>query len=1005
MRINLWILLVALGLGGMIVSSTDASTGNLERRKTSFVNNQSSFTPGVTNAHAGRLIGAASYTPGMWSYHQMNYTLPGTPANFTANYNMTWYPGHAYGDVFCAGLEHWSKPNAASAALVHHRTVMVDNNYGVGYAFHNVFGAAKKIRISGSYALMQSDWGLIWMDSWIYKKAANGTVTVLFEDHRQMGAGDGYVIVPLTGGIEATLQAGEQIFVVLGGRGGSAGQGDHFTLNDTHMDWQIVDELEPRATSWTNNQSGFVQYQTNSHAGKMTGDSSYSSGMWAYHRMNYVLPGNPADFTANYEMTWYPGHADGNVFCAGTEGWRRPNASSANIHHTGDALGGNNYGVGLTFTNVLAKPLEVTLTGTYTVSTNFYGNTTIDSWIYKKAMDGSVSVLFENHFAATLANPSGTLDVGTLKTTLTVGERIFIVLGGRDVGNSCHYSLQDGNLGWKLADPLPEAPASLTVDVSSSQGTFNSDIYMAEGGFGGLADPNYWSSIATMLNAIGVKQVRIDHVWDYFNIVSRDLGGTLRYNWTNFDAVIEQILASGATPYLCVSYMPPALNPTVYGPPTSWADWRAINLALARHMYVKWSLKGLYYEIWNEPDWGFWTGTPAEYLELYRYAVNGIRTADPTAKVGGPAGGTLSWIEALLQFAQSNSLPLDFVSWHYYDPGLDYITYAGMTGSAKALLTTYGFPTAETIISEWNIHGDHSASHDAFYNAAHCGMVLNQFKESGLSKGFFYIPKDDPGPSELFGHFGAITYTNKPKPVYNFFLAYSWLVGDRVAVTASDEEVKAFAVRDGHTLRILLWNFDRLELFAKKRQINLTLNIAGSPMPTGFYTKETWLIDSTHSNVGYDSANPNLALVSSDIVTIDPSLELTISLENGGAELIEIRIPTPGDANGDGAVDVGDLGILAANYGKTSGATWTMGDFNGDRAVDVGDLGILAANYGTGVDGTSDFSTDYANAFGTTLTKENVETEETANSICSGLGLPLVVGLMLMGLMLVKWEE
>jgi uncharacterized protein (DUF2141 family) len=56
----------------------------------------------------------------------------------------------------------------------------------------------------------------------------------------------------------------------------------------------------------------------------------------------------------------------------------------------------------------------------------------------------------------------------------------------------------------------------------------------------------------------------------------------------------------------------------------------------------------------------------------------------------------------------------------------------------------------------------------------------------------------------------------------------------------------------------------------------------------------------------------------------------------------------PGDANGDGEVDVSDLGILAANYGLTAGADWSMGDFNTDGTVDVSDLGILAANYGTG---------------------------------------------------------
>jgi hypothetical protein len=110
------------------------------------------------------------------------------------------------------------------------------------------------------------------------------------------------------------------------------------------------------------------------------------------------------------------------------------------------------------------------------------------------------------------------------------------------------------------------------------------------------------------------------------------------------------------------------------------------------------------------------------------------------------------------------------------------------------------------------------------------------------------------------------------------------------------------------------------------------------------------------------------------------------------------KTAAPGDANKDGMVDVGDLGILAANYGGT-GKAWEQGDFNGDTLVDVGDLGILAANYGS-----SNFSSDYAKAFDTTITGSNAD-EETTSSICNSLGLPLIVGLALMGLLLVRWEE
>lgn len=112
---------------------------------------------------------------------------------------------------------------------------------------------------------------------------------------------------------------------------------------------------------------------------------------------------------------------------------------------------------------------------------------------------------------------------------------------------------------------------------------------------------------------------------------------------------------------------------------------------------------------------------------------------------------------------------------------------------------------------------------------------------------------------------------------------------------------------------------------------------------------------------------------------------------------------TSGDANCDGMVDVGDLGILAANYGGSE-KTWAQGDFNKDGLVDVGDLGILAANYGQGSVQQSNFSEDYAKAFGTTVNSEK-ETDDVTSSICGSLGLPLVAGLALMGLMLVKLEE
>jgi hypothetical protein len=142
---------------------------------------------------------------------------------------------------------------------------------------------------------------------------------------------------------------------------------------------------------------------------------------------------------------------------------------------------------------------------------------------------------------------------------------------------------------------------------------------------------------------------------------------------------------------------------------------------------------------------------------------------------------------------------------------------------------------------------------------------------------------------------------------------------------------------------------------------------------------------------------------------------LNLTLGGGTGELFmfditdpNILIPSPGDANSDGAVDVGDLGILAANYGqdlRTGNVPqtqwWSVGDFNNDGQVDVGDLGILAAHYGEGsTTQLIDFNADYAKVFGTTV-NEGIENDSAiANSECSALGLPLIASLMLAGLLL-----
>jgi hypothetical protein len=98
------------------------------------------------------------------------------------------------------------------------------------------------------------------------------------------------------------------------------------------------------------------------------------------------------------------------------------------------------------------------------------------------------------------------------------------------------------------------------------------------------------------------------------------------------------------------------------------------------------------------------------------------------------------------------------------------------------------------------------------------------------------------------------------------------------------------------------------------------------------------------SNVGtitFEPVNPSLEWRSADSCTIT-------SDDAGGTIIIGdvvVAPPCPGDANGDGTVNISDLGVVLSQFG--SSGVGLAGDVDLDGDVDITDLGILLANFGT----------------------------------------------------------
>jgi hypothetical protein len=93
-----------------------------------------------------------------------------------------------------------------------------------------------------------------------------------------------------------------------------------------------------------------------------------------------------------------------------------------------------------------------------------------------------------------------------------------------------------------------------------------------------------------------------------------------------------------------------------------------------------------------------------------------------------------------------------------------------------------------------------------------------------------------------------------------------------------------------------------------------------------------------------DPNDPN-ALIDDDVTMLD-----YLRCDNVNLCLLAYGIgtvcpPCPGDVNGDGLVNITDVGIVLAHFGQI-GVPPEFGDVNHDGVVNIADLGIVLANYG-----------------------------------------------------------
>jgi len=180
----------------------------------------------------------------------------------------------------------------------------------------------------------------------------------------------------------------------------------------------------------------------------------------------------------------------------------------------------------------------------------------------------------------------------------------------------------------------------------------------------------------------GLKRVR------FHGILNDELGvyaptilsrGKSAPNFQNIDHVYDGLIEHGVSPYVELGFMPKALASGTasfgfYGgnvtPPTSLDAWGAFIGELVRHLVDRYGLAEVRkwpFEVWNEPNlMSFWTGTQAQYFDLYKTTAVAIKSVDSQLQVGGPSTSSTAWLPEFLGYCTANNAPLDFVASHVY---------------------------------------------------------------------------------------------------------------------------------------------------------------------------------------------------------------------------------------------------------------------------------------------------------------------------------------------------
>jgi xylan 1,4-beta-xylosidase len=335
----------------------------------------------------------------------------------------------------------------------------------------------------------------------------------------------------------------------------------------------------------------------------------------------------------------------------------------------------------------------------------------------------------------------------------------------------------------------------------------------------------------------GMQSVRCHGLFDDEMGIASSGDGT--FNYLYVDQIYDFLLEHNVRPFVELGFMPEAMASSANrifaykgntSPPRRWQDWREMVTAFTKHCVQRYGISEVStwkFEVWNEPNIAFWSGTQEEYFELFRQSVMAIKDVDKMLQVGGPSTAQLDWVPDLIRYCVTKGAPIDFSSTHVYpgDPqrhifGADHlyafeqVIPAGLK-HVKEQIASSPLPDLPLWITEWSSQNPAFIADTVANCKGLCDVLAywtfsNVFDEKGVPRGIF---------NDAFGLLDQWGIARPSLHVFNFL--------HRLGVqqlNTSEGPLLATRKADG-SLAILLWN---LIPAASQRHV-----VNGNPMEAG----------------------------------------------------------------------------------------------------------------------------------------------------------------------------